>query len=599
MCGVWSAEKQASSQPGIMEVINENQKGENTPAKTPEDRGQPTVERTTTTTDLAKIEPSEDEKLIANLRLQIPDIDNIFNIHRKIGHGTFSSVFLGTLKCHERMPKEKRKMFAIKHLVPTSHPTRVERELRCMIQIGGISNVVGVDLCLRRQESVAFVMPFIAHEKFHTYYDKMSPVETQMYMRNLLIALKRVHEFNVIHRDIKPNNFLYNRKQQTFLLVDFGLAQDISNSRAIREAAAGAATEDKTGKRRLSGVTAEEENLRNSDAIVQQQKKVKLHDDNMENSTTHTGGVEQQEQTVPQLAQPVFKTPLKQSNQIISPMKLSNITKDLYSSPLVRQIKSTVLGISSNMKAAAQRQQQGRTGTPSTVAPIPPKTATGGSRTPIGSAAAKPDAAVCRCFGKSQVCSICLVKKEMQASRAGTPGYRPPEVLLKYPDQTTVVDIWAAGVIFLSILSRCYPFFQNSDDFHSLAEIVTIFGDQRIKKTANILGRHVKTAQRKQPLDLRKLCLRLRFRFRRLRARQQQQQMPAEEAATTFANSCDNCQQRLAECLCEHSEANRDFSEDVYPDSAYELLFKMLEINPHNRISAEEALKHPYFQETF
>ena len=42
----------------------------------------------------------------------------------------------------------------------------------------------------------------------------------------------------------------------------------------------------------------------------------------------------------------------------------------------------------------------------------------------------------CECFGKLIVCSICNARPSQHAARAGTPGFRAPEVLLKYPHQT-------------------------------------------------------------------------------------------------------------------------------------------------------------------
>lgn len=42
----------------------------------------------------------------------------------------------------------------------------------------------------------------------------------------------------------------------------------------------------------------------------------------------------------------------------------------------------------------------------------------------------------CYCFGKPKICSLCLVRPAQAAPRAGTPGFRAPEVLLKHPSQS-------------------------------------------------------------------------------------------------------------------------------------------------------------------
>ena len=76
----------------------------------------------------------------------------------------------------------------------------------------------------------------------------------------------------------------------------------------------------------------------------------------------------------------------------------------------------------------------------------------------------------------------------MKASRAGTRGYRAPEVLFKYPFQTCLVDIWSAGVILLGLVTRRFPVFQSNDDHDALVEIAYIFGKRAIRKAAAIYG---------------------------------------------------------------------------------------------------------------
>ncbi|XP_043595402.1 cell division cycle 7-related protein kinase-like isoform X3 [Bombus pyrosoma] len=329
-------------------------------------------------------EDNDDENNVA-VKNTIPLIKDLFHVHGKVGEGTFSSVYLATLKLSDGSKK-----FALKHLVPTRHPEKIERELQCMQQIGGKDYVVGLELCLRNFETVIFVMPYMRHDKFSEYVQDMTVQETKDYMIALLTALRRVHKFNIIHRDVKPSNFLYDRCNKRYLLVDFGLAQEYI-------------AEKKSNNLKLLNSETQVVKRKRTDEVMYQ----------------------------------LFT--------IVEEVSLKNVC--CYS----------LIFLQNSLNLSLDRRRKGTEDK-------------------------------CYCFGKAKVCSLCISRPEQTAPRAGTPGFRAPEVLLKHPSQTPAIDIWASGVIMLCILSGTQPFFLSPDDCTALAEITTIFGSNKMQQCARKLG---------------------------------------------------------------------------------------------------------------
>ena len=95
-------------------------------------------------------------------------------------------------------------------------------------------------------------------------------------------------------------------------------------------------------------------------------------------------------------------------------------------------------------------------------------------------------------------CYLFIHRPSLRANRAGTRGFRAPEVLFKIPHQTTgnsfpktktqAIDMWSVGVVFLCILSGMFPFFASNDDVEALLEISHIFGKEPMAALAQSLG---------------------------------------------------------------------------------------------------------------
>jgi cell division control protein 7 len=137
----------------------------------------------------------------------------------------------------------------------------------------------------------------------------------------------------------------------------------------------------------------------------------------------------------------------------------------------------------------------------------------------------------------------------MLGNRAGTRGFRAPEVLMGAWNQSAKIDIWSAGVILLTLLTRRYPFFKAGDDVISLCEIASIVGSRRIEIAATECLRRVQFPVSYKEGDLRSIVVAL----------------------------------------------NPKVLKEGWGEDVFDLLRKMLEPVPSRRISADAAILHPFF----
>ncbi|KAM6078234.1 cell division cycle 7-related protein kinase isoform 4-T4 [Theristicus caerulescens] len=475
------------------------------------------------------------KKDIEKLYEAVPQLVNVFKIKEKIGEGTFSSVYLATAQLQTGYEEK----MALKHLIPTSHPLRIAAELQCLTVAGGQDNVMGVKYCFRKNDHVVIVMPYLEHESFLDILNSLSFEEVREYMFNLFKALRRIHHFGIVHRDVKPSNFLYNRRLKEYALVDFGLAQGTPDTKI--ELLKTAHSEDQQGSCSQNNPTIA---LGNGVSVsvaapkqIAQQSASKAADKRSSSLSKiqikqGRGGKEDSAHRSAQRS--VFGE--RNFNVYSSTYQENSSTK------LIKQSK--MIDVSSRKLVTKKKI-------------ISTKPVSNGAARKAASGC--PSNLTCDCYATDRVCSVCLSRCQQVAPRAGTPGFRAPEVLTKCPTQTTGKSVLCTQVV-------------PAQNLRTLCEKLRGTNSSCKRSQGEVPSKPVSDSA--LPVAVDKPC-----------------------APETLGKQIQHFKSFQEGDGALEIKATDMKGWDQVPDEAYDLLDKLLDLNPATRITAKEALLHPFFKD--
>jgi serine/threonine-protein kinase len=152
-----------------------------------------------------------------------------YELGERIGSGGFAEVFLARdlrLK-REVAVKVTRPDFAVNALMMQRF--RREAEVIAALRHPHIMPIYD----LGEADGIAYiVMPYIRGESLKARMDRVGRLPVELARRILLQAadaLSAAHEAGVVHRDVKPDNIMLDRRDDQVLLMDFGIAKAIES----------------------------------------------------------------------------------------------------------------------------------------------------------------------------------------------------------------------------------------------------------------------------------------------------------------------------------------------------------------------------------